>query len=590
VICNSPSRLYDYALLFSPSSSWLHKYYAAELLHMPKVIKGSKSGWGTCSRTVSLGATPLALSHWNNAIAAGCRDRNIIILDATTGSKTAVLSGHTDWVRSVAFSSDGRSLVSGGDDETVKLWDMQTGGVVKTFYGHTSWVMSVSISTNCTRIASGSADRTIYLWDIQTGEPLWTIEQKEETYYIIFSSIDPQHIISVSDNKIWKWDANGHQIPPTYDGIYIAFSPDHTQFALCNEEVVRIQNSDSREIVAEFHVPNSGAGYCCFSPDGRLIAVAAGKTAYVWNITSPGPHLVETLIGHTDNITSLVFSSPSSLISASHNRSIKFWKVSTLSTDPVTVDQLSAPFASPRILSVSLQARAGIAVSSDENGVMKTWDISTGLCKSSFQIPNTEEISLSVRDVKLIDGRLIFVWYENDRIHIWDTEKEELIKKLDTSWCRGLRISEDGSQVFCLHDGSIQAWPMWIWEPVCEVKLELEGILYLDSLSIDSSKVRAQICNSSTQEGWDFGTLGSSPIPFDPSTGRPHLDFIGGASWQTGGPCWIKDTVTGKDIFQLSGKYAEPYDVQWDGQYLVAGYGSGEVLILDFGHVLSRDI
>ena len=131
---------------------------------------------------------------------------------------------------------------------------------------------------------------------------------------------------------------------------------------------------------------------------------------------------------------------------------------------------------------------------------------------------------------------------------------------------------------------------MWTWEPVCEVKLGLEGRLHLDSLSIDSSKVWAQMCYSSTKEGWDFGALGSPPVPFDPSTGRPHLDFIGGSWWQTDGPSCIKNTITGEEVFQLRGKHVEPYDVQWDGQYLVAGYRSGEVLILDFGCVLSRDM
>ena len=115
-----------------------------------------------------------------------------------------------------------------------------------------------------------------------------------------------------------------------------------------------------------------------------------------------------------------------------------------------------------------------------------------------------------------------------------------------------------------------------------ESKIELDGEIYLDSLCIDNSRVWICSKRSSVQEGWDFGISGSSPIPLNPSTERPHLDFIGDASWQTNGPCWIKDRVTGKNIFQLSGRYARPDDVRWDGQYLVAGYKSGEVLILDF--------
>ena len=67
-----------------------------------------------------------------------------------------------------------------------------------------------------------------------------------------------------------------------------------------------------------------------FSSDGRLIAAAACDTAYVWDITTPNPHLVKTLVGHTKNSISLVFSSPS-FISTSRNHSIKFWKIGILS-------------------------------------------------------------------------------------------------------------------------------------------------------------------------------------------------------------------------------------------------------------------
>jgi len=557
-----------------------------EVSQVFKVVKGLAAEWGACSRTVLLDGSSIALSYGNSTIAAGLESGDIIILDAITGSQSAILSGHTDWVGSVAFSPGGTSLVSGSDDKTVKLWDMQTGGIVKTFSGHTDLVNSVSISSDCTRIASGSYDRTICLWDIQTGECRHVVELQSAVGYVSFSPIDPGHIISISNNKVQQWDLNGQQIGPTYDGSHIAFSPDSTQFALCNKEVVTIQNSDSRVVVAQFYGTGSNVEHCCFSSDGRLVTAAAGSIIYVWDVASSDPHLVETFVGHAADIDSLVFS-PSYLISTSGDLSVRFWQTSVISTAHIPNGPGFIPPASASIESVGLQAGDGMAITSDSAGVVKIWDISTGLCKSSFQ---TLAEGYTWRDVQLIDGRLILIQCEGSEIHILDAEKGELLQTLDAPLCSGLRISGDRSKIFCLGDGIIQAWDMWTWQPAGEVKLESDHF-YLDSMCPSGSKVWVQSKNLGVQ-GWDFGTSDSTPLPLcNTSTERFHLDFIGGPSWQTGSLSWIKDMVTGKKVFQFSGRYGEFSDVQWDGQYLVAGYESGEVTILDFNDlVLSRDV
>ena len=244
-IHDSPSHIYHSALPISPPSSWLCKCYSAELSHIVKVIKGLPTEWGICSRTVMLEYSAQALSYYNNSIAVGPESGDIIIFNVITGSQSAVLCGHTNWVRSVAFSSDGRSLVSGSHDRTVKLWDVQTGGVVKTFSGHTDWVRSVSISTDCTIIASGSDDKTIHLWDIQTGECQHIISQQGYVMHVSFFPSDPKHLMSISNNQLWQWDISGHQIKHPFGGSHIAFSSDGTQFISCCGADVTVQNSDS---------------------------------------------------------------------------------------------------------------------------------------------------------------------------------------------------------------------------------------------------------------------------------------------------------------------------------------------------------
>ena len=575
-IYNTPSHIYHSALPFSPSSSWLCGHYGAELSQKVKVIKGLPTKWGTCFHTVLLKSYTLNLSCWNNTIAVGSEDGDIIILDVSTCIQIAVLSGHTDEVNSLIFSLDGKSLVSGSDDNTIKLWDVQTGGVVRTFHGHTGNVYSVSISVDCTMIASGSQDHTVCLWDIQTGECHQVIKQEKPVAHITFSPKVPQSLLSISNNKVWQYNTNNHHVGFICDGCCVAFSSDGTQFVSCKDTVATVQNSGSGVIVAEFSVANIDIQCCCFSPDGRLVAVAAGTTAYVWDITSSEPYPIETFIGHTKDITSLVCFSPSSLISTSYNQLVKFWQIGTPS-DPVETNPKSQFLTSTTIKSITLQAKDGITITSDSDGVVRIWNLSTGLCKASFQTPLKH---FHKRDVQLINNRLISVWYENWKINIWDTEKGELLFAVDGPlFVQDLRISGDGSKVFSLDDESIQVWSVQTGEIVEKVFI-MGSDDFSGTFTVDGSRVWVHYPNSE-YHGWDFGKPNSLSIQL-PNVAMLCLN--GTMLWDTT-QSKIRDIDTGKVVFQLSGRFANPPNVQCDGCFLVAGYETGEVLILDINCV-----
>ena len=573
----SPSHIYCSALKFPPSSSWLHQYYSVGLSQEVKVVRGLSTGWGTCFRTVQLDQSILALACWKDTIAVGLESNHIITLSAVTGSRIAVLSGHTDTVLSLAFSTDGISLVSGSSDKTIKLWDMQTGGVVKTFQGHTGCVLSVSISGDCTKIISGSDDRSTCLWGIQADWCSRAKHQENKVHSVHFFPLDPQRYISISGGKVREQTTNSFGVMAMYHGSYATFSCDGTKFLLCNKAVVQVQNSDSRAVVAEFHVDNTNTNHYCLSPDGRLVAAAAGHIAYVWDIARPKPCVIETFIGHTSDITSLVFSSPTSLISVSQDQSIKFWQISVPSASLDITDLKSISHTSP-IKSITLQAKDSIAISSDSDGVVRTWDLSTGTCKASFQTP--AKGSSCLRDTQLIDNKLVLVWHAAKKINIWDVEKGELLQTVDApqGGIKDLRISRDGTKVFCMKN-KIYAWDIQTGEIMGRVKLGFH--MYPDTfLTIDSSRV--WVCIPGGIEGWDFGIPGRSSIKkYTEPPNRSHLDFIGGIRKRRSVLPGIEDTITGKEVFRLPSGYTRPNDAQWDGQYLVAGYDSGEVMILD---------
>ena len=590
-ICDSPSQIYHSALPFSPSSSWLRECYKAELSQEVKVVKGLPVEWGTCARTVTLDTYTNGLTCWRDNIAVGLRS-NIVILDGITGSQAAIFSGHTNAVTSLTFSSDGASLVSGSYDKTIKLWDVQTGGMIKTFHGHTKPVFSISVSADCTTIASGSEDKTIRLWDIQTTECHCVLEQQGEVKSVSISPVDPQHLIFTFDGKVQQCNIDGQKINHTHDGERVVFSPDGIRYISCQETDVEVRNSDSGVIVAKFPAASGKINPFCFSPDARLIAVGTGHTIYIWDITNSDPHLVQTFIGHASDITSLQFSSPSSIVSSSYDQSVKCWQISDTPTDPAVADPKFKLLTSASIKSITLQVKDGIAISSDSDGVVRTWDVSTGLCKASFQTPAKGHC---MRDAQLINSRLKLVWWADQNIHIWDVEKGKLLQKVyapghsieDKDWgdpkalsdgyIEDIKISGDGSKVFFLNWTAIQVWSVPTGEAMDKLKHTLE---YVESLIVDGSRV--WVCSPFEEpQGWDFTIPDSSPVQL--ST-MPMLHLSDTKLWDTGLPR-VKDAVTGYIFFQLAGSFSKPIDVQMDSGYMVTRFGSGEILILDFNHM-----
>ena len=75
------------------------------------------------------------------------------------------LKGHTDAVRSAAFSPYGQRIVSGSHDNTLKIWDASSGKELQTLKGHDGNVNHVAFSPDGQRIVSGSGDETLRIWD-----------------------------------------------------------------------------------------------------------------------------------------------------------------------------------------------------------------------------------------------------------------------------------------------------------------------------------------------------------------------------------------------------------------------------------------
>ncbi|KIK55713.1 hypothetical protein GYMLUDRAFT_248521 [Collybiopsis luxurians FD-317 M1] len=177
-------------------------------------------------------------------------DETVRIWNAQTGVQVGQpLSGHTDWVTSVAYLPDGQYVVSGSLDYTVRIWNAQTGVQIGgPLSGHTSNVTSVAYSPDGQYVVSGSYDRTVRIWNVQTGvqvgEPF-----KAHTSWVtsVAYSPDGQYVVSGSHDKtvrIWRTQTD-LQVDPTHDhhlhlppGVSSGYVDDHGWLKSKDEQLI----------------------------------------------------------------------------------------------------------------------------------------------------------------------------------------------------------------------------------------------------------------------------------------------------------------------------------------------------------------
>lgn len=95
------------------------------------------------------------------------KNKNFLIKlwDTSTGKQLHTLTGHTRWIKSMAFSADSKMLVSGDEYETIRLWDTATGELRSTLnWGRGTATYALACSPSSRFIASGHRD-SLKLWD-----------------------------------------------------------------------------------------------------------------------------------------------------------------------------------------------------------------------------------------------------------------------------------------------------------------------------------------------------------------------------------------------------------------------------------------
>ena len=106
-------------------------------------------------------------------LASGGSDAVIALLDPTHRQRPPLpLSGHADWITSLAFTPDGRTLASTAMDGTPKLWSLATREVALTLKAPDGPVTAVAVAPDGNLLVTGGARGAIRLWPAATVEEI----------------------------------------------------------------------------------------------------------------------------------------------------------------------------------------------------------------------------------------------------------------------------------------------------------------------------------------------------------------------------------------------------------------------------------
>ena len=280
------------------------------------------------------GITSIAFSPDGKLLVSGSEDTTVKVWELSTGQPICTITGHSNFVNSIAISPDGKLIASCGDD-IIKLWKLNTGEEIYTLSGHSAVIHSVTFSPDGQILASGANDKMIKLWNPNTGEEIRTLSGANLIESVCFSP-DGQSLASGdSDNNINLWNLNTGEVVRTLSGHSrkvrgISFSPDGKIFASgSSDKIIKIWQTETGELIHTLTGHSgwfAGVNSVVFSPDGQTLASGSDdRMIKLWNITTGTA--ITTLSGHSRGVSSVAFSPDGQTIaSGSWDKTVKIWQ------------------------------------------------------------------------------------------------------------------------------------------------------------------------------------------------------------------------------------------------------------------------
>jgi signal transduction histidine kinase/DNA-binding response OmpR family regulator len=392
-------------------------------------------------------------------------DTGIRVWDVRSGTINKVLYGHTETVRSVVYSPDGKWIVSGGWDKRILLWDAASGRLQRSLEGHSEAVFSIAFLPDSKTIVSGSLDKTFKMWSVEAGQLLFTSPPHGDSIFSVAVSPDGlllatgtgviyNHSGQETDKKVRIWSVRDCSLLRTLEGhegsIHaLAFSSDSkfTASGGSDGKVMVWNNLNGKRS----HSITGGVSYVqsiAFPANTGTFVTAGGEEHGMnyesdllireWGIAKGT--LRNTFKGHVTTIRALACSTDGLMASASEDGVIRLWNIRS----GKVMRTLTAESRYGRFRNLAFIDSNSLAVANGSREI-SVWDINAGSLAKKLVAPN------HVTRIMLETNSGDIFTQAHDSIHRLDALGNTQVRFLGhTNWLEGACLSQDGRRLATL--------------------------------------------------------------------------------------------------------------------------------------------
>jgi len=369
------------------------------------------------------------------ALAVNYGDGSVRFFDGSTGSP---LTHAPVWTSAHPDFSPKKSWLAVADENDVQLCDLTTGETLRTLSGHTSSVTQVVFSPDGRWLATAGEDRRVLLWDPTTAIQQHSLTGHQSPVGCLAFSPDGRSLLSADRSgtlKVWQV-ATGQSVydfDPQPRGYFkIVFSPDGRRLAMA----LRDGRVEILDLVAQPPPTRSTGSLGSKSTTGRLTRTST--------LMPKEEFLQKTLRGHSAGIGCVRISPDGAVIASSDNDGvIKLWNLAT----GQELQTLRGHTAAVQFM--SFHPDGTLLASGSHDHSVRLWDFETG--EQVRMLPKFDE--QLTRVFFHPDGRHLFTSEHRSKIGIWDAMTGELQHTIDADDVPGgsgqpvydLVLSPDGS-------------------------------------------------------------------------------------------------------------------------------------------------